>query len=614
MSPLFFCLFNMFNNERIGNMQVTRLFRMWNFRDTGKWMVYAMIIGAVTGLGAILFHVMLDYASQIFLKGLAGFYPPVPGGEGGIIKPDGVEVNKWILLLVPAIGGLIAGFIIFKWAPEAEGHGTDAVVDSFHRFKGRIRGRVPFLKAIASVLTIGTGGSAGREGPVAQIGAGAGSFLGERLGVRNYERRIMIMAGAAGGIGSIFKSPLGGAIFAVEVLYKDDFESEALIPCIISSIVAYSIYCSYTGWGSLFTTPNYVFDSPLTLPFYAVLGFACALLGVVYIKCFYGLRDHFFRKIAIPPHLKPAIGGLLLGGLAYYFPQVLGGGYGWIQMSLNGQMAVNLMLTLCLVKIAATSFTISSGGSGGVFAPSLFIGAMLGGVFGHVLHQTLPEIITQPTSFVLVGMGAFFAGAANVPISALILVSEMAGNYQLLAPMMLVSAIAYLFTRRWTIYEKQVMNRKESPAHLGDLTVNVLEQLSVKDIFDGEKEVTVVPAYLPLREIIPLISDKKDTHFPVADADNKLVGILSLKNIRSVLFEETVQDLLVAEDLMTDFKAVSLEEDLYSALIKFIECNYGQMPVVSDRNPDTVLGMLSHEDLIGAYDRTIVARKLEESE
>jgi len=577
-------------------------------------MFYAVAIGAITGFGAILFHMALGQVSDFFMKSLAGFYPPVAGGEGGIMRPDGVIEKRWILLLLPAVGGLLAGLIIFRWAPEAEGHGTDAVINSFHHLKGRVRSRVPFIKAVSSILTIGSGGSAGREGPVAQIGAGVGSFLATRLNLRNYERRIMLMAGAAGGIGSIFKSPLGGAIFAVEVLYRDDFESEALIPAIISSIVAYSIFCSYDGWGPLFTTPGFVFDNPVTLLFYVVLGVACAFLGVLYIKSFYGIRDHFFRRIPLPPHVKPAIGGLLLGVLAIYFPEVLGGGYGWIQMSLNGKLAVGLMLTLCFVKIAGTSFTISSGGSGGVFAPSLYIGAMVGGVIGQISHQLFPDVITQPTSFVLVGMGAFFAGAANVPISALIMVSEMARNYQLLAPMMLVSAIAYLFTKRWTIYEKQVLNMTESPAHLGDLTVNVLEEIRVSDIFEEEREVTTIPSDMPLRTIIPLVADDKDSYFPVADSDGKLVGVLSLKHIRSVLFEETVQDLLVAEDLMIEFRAVTLEENLYSCLKKFIESNYGQIAVISEREPDKVLGMLSHEDVINAYNRTIMARKLEEAE
>jgi CIC family chloride channel protein len=283
-------------------------------------------------------------------------------------------------------------------------------------------------------------------------------------------------------------------------------------------------------------------------------------------------------------------------------------------MALNGEMVIGLMLVLCFVKILGTSFTISSGGSGGVFAPSLFVGAMLGGVFGQAFHGYFPEIITQPSSFVLVGMGAFFAGAANVPISALIMVCEMARNYHLLAPMMLVSAIAYLFTKKWSIYEKQVLNKTESPAHLGDLTVNVMEEIKVSDIFADERDVVIISDYLPLREIIPLIIDRSDSYFPVSDVDGKLVGILSLKNIRKVIFEDTVKDLLVAGDLMTDFEAVRLEENLYTALSKFIEGNYGQIPVISEKEPDRVLGMLSHEDLINAYNRTIMARKFEKED
>ncbi len=596
-------------------MDYSHFLRKWNLRDTGKWMITGVIIGVITGTCAILFHLMLNWVQHFCMEILAGLSLPVAGGDAAeSIQRTGMEARKWLLFLLPACGGLIAGFIVFTWAPEAEGHGTDAVIDSFHRLKGQIRGRIPFLKAISSVMTIGTGGSAGREGPVAQIGAGFGSFLARRLKRNSYERRIMLMAGAAGGIGSIFKSPLGGAIFAVEVLYRDDFESEALIPAIVSSIVSYSIFSSYDGWGPLFTTPVFVFDNPLTLFFFAILGLACALLGVVYIKTFYGFRDRFFRKIPVPPHLKPAIGGLMVGFLALYFPEVLGGGYGWIQKALDGQMAVGLMLALCFVKILGTSFTISSGGSGGVFAPSLFIGAMLGGVFGQTFHGFFPEIITQPTSFVLVGMGAFFAGVANVPVSALIMVCEMAMNYNLLAPMMLVSAIAYLFTKKWSIYEKQVLNKIESPAHLGDLTVNVMEEIKVSEIFRPGEDVVIIPDHLPLREIIPLVYNKTNSYFPVSDEEGKLVGILSLKNIRKVLFEDTVKDLLVAGDMMTDFEAVWLEENLYSALRKFIEGDYGQIPVISEREPDRVLGMLSHEDLIGAYNRTIMARKLEKGE
>ena len=340
-----------------------------------------------------------------------------------------------MMLWIPALGGLISGLIVFNFAPEAEGHGTDAMIDSFHRKKGVIRRRVPLIKTIASAITIGSGGSAGKEGPIAQIGAGFGSFLASVLKVSDRERRIMLLAGAAGGIGAIFKAPLGAALFATEVLYrKEDFEFEAIIPCTLSSIVAFMVFTFHDGNATVFHIPAFSLATPGQLPFYAVLGVLCALVAFPYIKFFYGSRDRFFRRLNIPKSIKPAIGGLMVGIIALFLPEVLGGGYPWMQSAIDGHLAIRLMAVLIVAKIAATSFTISSGGSGGVFAPSLFIGSMLGGAFGNLCQRFFPHIITEPGAFVLVGMGGFFAGVAKVPIAALIMVAEMTGGYSSYRP------------------------------------------------------------------------------------------------------------------------------------------------------------------------------------
>ena len=583
-----------------------------DFKSIGKWFIYSILIGIFTGLGATVFFYLLQVSAKFFLNYLGGYYPPLTGGESADLVPSASVFPIWILGLVPALGGLIAGAIIYKWAPEAAGHGTDAVIDAFHRFRGVVRKRVPIIKAISSAITIGSGGSAGREGPVAQIGAGVGSYLATLLKLSDRDRRLMLIAGAGGGIGSMFRAPLGGALLATEVLYREpEFEFEGIIPAIISSIVAYSVFASFFGWGVLFDTPIYLFRHPSELFFYAILGILCVIFGALYVKVFYGLRDRFFKKLPVKNFLKPAIGGLMLGIMAMFFPQVLGMGYGWIQLAIYGQLTIGLMIILVFAKIFATSFTISSGGSGGVFAPSLFIGGMLGGAFGQTAHLLFPDIITQPTAFVLVGMGAFFAGVAKVPISSLIMVSEMTGSYGLLVPLMLSSSIAYLFTRKWNIYEKQVSGRIDSPAHLGDFVVDILAGLKVQDALTNKKRMVLIPQHMPLREILTFITDTSNSYFPVVDDTKSMVGIMSLDDIRNVMFEEGLSELVNAKDMATsEVITVTHQDNLQDALRKFTLKNIEEMPVVDIKNPRRVIGMLSRRDVLAAYNNELQKSRL----
>jgi len=576
-----------------------------DMKSIGKWFVFSIIIGVVAGLGSSVFYYMLEGSGRFFLNYLCGYYPPLPEGESnGAVITTSISPN-WILGLMPAIGGLIAGVIIYKWAPEAAGHGTDAVIDSFHRLRGIIRKRVPIVKTIASAITIGSGGSAGREGPVAQIGAGFGSYMASILRLSDHDRRIMVIAGAGGGIGSMFRAPLGGALFATEVLYREpEFEFEGIIPAIISSIVAYSVFSSFFGWGVLFDTPVYLFRHPMELLFYAILAIFCVILGAFYVKVFYGVKEKIFDKLPVKNYLKPAIGGVVVGGIAMFYPQVLAMGYGWVQLAIYGKMAIGLMFILAIGKVFATSFTISSGGSGGVFAPALFIGAMLGGAFGQTAHLVFPDIISQPTAFVLVGMGAFFAGVANVPISSLIMVCEMTGSYGLLVPLMLSSSTAYLFSRKWNLYEKQVSCRVDSPAHLGDFLVDILEGLKVRDALTNKREMLLLPEKMSLREILMFVTEKPNSYFPVIDESGKMVGILSLDDIRQIMFEDGLSELVNARDMMTvDVITVTLDDDLHNAMRKFTMKNIEELPVVDEEDRRRILGMLSRRDVLTAYNK-----------
>jgi chloride channel protein, CIC family len=371
-----------------------------------------------------------------------------------------------LIPVATTLGGLISGVLVYSLAPEAEGHGTDTVVKAFHRAGGFIRARVAPIKLMASAITIGSGGAAGREGPTVLISAGIGSIYATLTHRSDEERRLLVLIGAAAGLSAIFRSPIGTAIFVIEVLYSDmEFEAGALIYTMLGSVVAYTINGLFVGWEPLFHIPPDIgFPSFSDYGWYTVLGIASGLIAILLPFVFYHMRDTF-QKISVPPHLKPALGGLGVGLIALFLPQVLGGGYGWIQEAINGNLGLKFLIILLFAKIIAFSLTVSSGGSGGVFAPSLFVGAMLGGLLGQIFHQS-------SAAFVIVGMTAVFGGAARVPIATLLMVPEMTGGYQLLVPASLAVMLSYLvqvtLSKRLkykSLYEAQVPSRADSPAH-----------------------------------------------------------------------------------------------------------------------------------------------------
>ncbi len=572
-----------------------------------RWIFIGVFIGVVSGFGAILFNFLLQKGTQFFMKDLTALLLPK---EVRQVSLFGFPLSRWMILWIPGLGGLLSGLLVFRFAPEAEGHGTDAMIETFHRKKGIVRKRVPIIKTIASAITIGSGGSAGKEGPIAQIGSGFASFLASLLKMNERDRRIMLLAGAAGGLGAIFKAPLGSALFATEVLYRrPEFEFEAIIPCILSSIVGYTVFTFYYGWETIYHIPKFPF-TPNELIFYGVFGFICAAVGFFYIYVFYGMRDRFFKKLHVPRPLKPALGGLMLGGLAFFLPQILGGGNEWVQSAIDGRLAVGLMLALAFAKIFATSFTISSGGSGGVFAPSLFIGAMLGGAYGHLCSQLFPHWVAHPSAFVFVGMGGFFAGVAKVPIASLIMVAEMTGGYSLIVPLMIVSTISYLLLGEVSIYEKQVATRVDSPAHVGDFAINILDHISVREALPPDRKVEMVPEGMQFEKIMQLIVRSDQSNFPVVDRAERLKGILSLTDMRRVMLEKEIHQLVVAKDLATvDVLTVTPEDNLNTALKKMTEAEIRELPVVSKDDSQKVLSMLSRKDVIRTYHDEIEKHK-----
>ena len=578
----------------------------------GKWIFYGILIGLVGGLGAWIFMLCLNFSQSVFTEGL--FYNLVPQAAHlpGHFMPLIKAPGWWLVPSIPVIGGVISGLLVYFGAPEAEGHGTDAVIHSFHHNRGHIRVRVPIIKTLASAAIIGTGGSAGREGPIAQIGAGFGSLLGKLLKVSVKDRRLMVLAGAAAGISAIFQAPLGGAIFTTEVLYRNhELETEALIPSVIASLTAYSLYTRLVGQERLFNLPPLRFERAEELLAYTVLGLLCVLAGIVYIKLFYGMRDRFFKPLPIPAWSKPALGGLLLGLLVLALPQVWGGGYQFIQQAMEHKLAISLMFLLVAGKIFATSFTISSGGSGGVFGPSLFIGAMLGGATGMLLADILPpNFVPDPTAMVIVGMGGFFAGVAKVPIASLIMVSEMTGDYGLLVPMMLVSTIAVLFTRHFSLYEKQALSTIDSPAHRGDFIIDLLAGLSLRDTKVMESRPISIRAMTPLAEMLKLMSGRKQNSVPVVDQENLVTGMIYFDDLREVLFEGNLDlNLVIAADVAkTDFPFITPHENLHQAITMFSQYGMDELPVLENEHGE-LRGLLTKHDVIYTYNQKMEALK-----
>ena len=576
----------------------------------GKWTFHFVLIGIIAGLGAVIFHYLCQLGVHYFMDLMAGYRPPPPVGEHHLIPPSTRPFNRWILLFLPAFGGILSGWIVYTFAPEAEGHGTDAAIDAFHHRGGFIRGRVPFIKTIASALTITTGGSGGREGPIAQIGAGFGSFLATRLKLPERERRIMMAAGIGAGVGSIFRAPLAGALFAAEVLYRDpEFESDVIIPAGISSVVAYCLFCLVFGWGSLFESPYFHFSNPLELGPYVVLAIVLVGTGIFYVKSFYGVI-HLFHRIKIPNHIKPAVGGLITGIIGFFLPQTLAFGYGYAQKALFNELTISFLLALAIGKVLTTSFSIGSGGSGGVFGPSIVIGGAMGGAVGKFFNGIMPSVVTEPGAFVVVGMAGFFTAVSNTPISTIIFVSEMTNSYHLLLPSLLVCSVSYMVSRRWTIFEKQVANKIESPAHAGDFFMDVLETIKVSDLMHLVKKVEMVPQNMTFLEFKNYFPETKQRYFPVMDDNKRMVGIFSSTDIRGVLFSQSIEHLVVMSDIGTsDIIFTTPSEDLNEVLKKFTTKNIDGLPVVQEDDHQVLIGMLYRREVISFYNQRIEEMK-----
>ena len=558
-----------------------------------KWVLLGALIGVIGGLGAIVFTFALDLGTQLFLGVLAGYTPPSPAGEGGLPITD--AARPWMLPLVVGLGGLIAGIIVFRWAPEAEGHGTDAAIAAFHHHPRRIRARIPLIKLVASAITIGSGGSGGREGPTAQISAGFGSFLSRVLDLDARDARIAVAAGMAAGIGAIFRAPLGGAILGAEILYRDDVESDALVPAFIASIVAYSIFGVVVGFDPIFGLQSGArFADPRQLVYYGIIGVAAGLVGRVYIGTFYGLTARF-RQLRLSPMLRPAVAGVMVGIIGLAIPGALGTGYGWLQAAMGADLMglpLWLVLVLPFVKILATSLTIGSGGSGGIFGPGMVVGGLLGAGIWRLLEPIAPGLPPVPAPFVIVGMMALFGSVAHAPLAVMLMVAEMTGNLAMLAPAMIAVGLATVVVGDRTIYTSQLANRSESPAHRFRFATPLMASITVSEATRTARSVLA-----PEVRSDDALERLEREHAPGAPVvrNGELLGVVTLAALR-----DAPPDLPVLDLADPSWPVVDERDGLDEALEAITERRLAWLPVVRG---DRFVGILGARDLIAIYKR-----------
>ncbi len=558
-------------------------------RTTNVYMVLvAALIGVVGGYGAVGFRFLLHWMQEVVWQTREYSLEHVRG------------LPSWWVLLAPAAGGVVVGIIVRFWAREARGHGVPEVMEAMVRRNGRIRPRVALAKALASAICIGTGGSVGREGPMVQIGAALASTGGQALRVGARRMRTLVGCGAAAGIAATFNAPVAGALFAVEILLGD-FAVPQFSPIVISSVTATVVARQYLGELPAFTIPKYALESPLELLAYVVLGFLAALVGILFIRTLEATEDAFERSRA-PVWLTAPFGGLCVGALALLFPGVLGVGYEAMNEALMGSPTAVFLVLLLLAKLAAVCVTLASGGSGGIFAPSLFLGAVLGAAVGTLLQLFFPGGPAPPGAYALVGMGAVVAATTHAPITAIIIIFELTTDYRIILPLMMACIVSTLVSSRVhpeSIYTIKLVRRGIRIRAGQD--VNVLRRIPVREVMRPDPP-RIDPAER-LDRILELVLHSRDNTFYVVDADGRYQGAISLQDLRQVLPEaELLRHLVVAEDLAGEGPSVPADAGLDQVITR-LELGYrDELPVLENGR---LVGAVRLEDVLERYRREL---------
>ena len=590
-------------------------------------LVMAVVIGISTGLAAVVFIRLIAFIQTFFY------------GGGEKILP---ELGRLWLILIPVIGGLLVGPIIVKFAPEAKGHGVPEVMQALILRGGRIRPRVAIAKIITSALCIGTGGSAGREGPIVQVGSALGSSIGQWLHLSDARIKNLVACGAAAGIAATFNAPIAGVVFAIEVLLSE-IQVTVFGNVVVSAVAASIVSQIFLGARPAFEIPGYVMQSPWEILLYVILGLLAALVGILFIRMLYYSED-VFDRLAIPEWLKPATGALLLGILAFCYPYVgtisyispndmtlglpisenyphiFGSGFLFLEEVLQGRAPFFLLFLLIFLKPLATSFTLGSGNSGGVFAPSLFTGAMLGGSFGYLAMHLFPNLNIEIGAYALVGMAAVFSAAARAPLTSMLIVFEMSNDYRLILPLMAAGMVASTFAQ-WlhsdSIYSLKLTKRGIRFEQGRDL--DIMQTVQVEEVMN-KAPVTVQQE----QSVADLFAAFQETHlggFPVMANETELYGMVTMQDMERTIQEMertlhrkevNLKDLKVWDVATPHPVTVFPDEPIWSAIRKMAPRDLARLPVISRNNPKQLVGVISRSNIVRAYNVGLMRKQKDE--
>lgn len=559
--------------------------------------VVAVLIGLLGGFGAIFFRFAIRFFEGVFF------------GSWQYTLDYALQLPWYVKLFAPAAGGLIVGPIVFYFAREARGHGVPEVMESIVLRGGAIRPRVMIAKVIASAVSIGSGGSVGREGPIVQIGSAIGSAIGQALKVTGSHLRTFVACGTAAGIAATFNAPIAGALFAMEVILSD-FGISQFSPIVVSSVAATVVSRHFLGDFSAFDIPQYELVSVFEMIPYLILGVLAAFVALAFINILYKTED-LFEDFPLPDLLKPVCGGLLIGGIGILFPHIFGVGYDTISLALNGKLVGAFMLLLVGLKVVATSITIGSGGSGGIFAPSLFLGACLGGFVGTIVHTLFPTLSASPGAYALVGMGAVASGAMHAPITSILIIFELTNDYHIILPLMITCIISVLITTRLkkdSIYSLK-LSRRGIDLFQGQ-EVNVLHSLQVSRVMKTDFE--QISADTPLRKLMDLTVSSLHSNFFVVNKQEQLIGVISIHDIRRIIYEsDALESILVAYDLLQPVQQSFAPGDTLDIVMKaFGEMNIDELPVVEGENGTQLIGTVAKDDVIEVYNKEVLKRDM----
>jgi CIC family chloride channel protein len=573
----------------------------------------ASIVGILSGLAARALHAALEHGSEWLI--------------GQYAEPENATVFPAFdpaLLWLPALGCLTAGALA-QWLGTAQsGHGTDLLVHAFHRDSGRMDLRNPTVNGIGAIGVIACGGSAGPEGPIAALGAGIGSTFGRLLGLSPHHCRILLIAGCGAGVGSIFQCPLGGALFAAGILYRDpDFETDAMAPALVSSVIGYSTYMLFPGYGAslLQGADTLRFETPLELIPYVLLGPICAAYCAVMSISLKIVEQRVVQRLHWPRWLTAGLGGMLTGVVACVFPQVVDGQYRFIQGALSGYEMLPfsthtwwwwaaLFAIVGLAKCIATALTVGGGAPAGVLGPAVFIGGTAGAFVGAGMAAIAPELVSDElrAALIPVGMAGVLSASMRTPLAAIVMVTEMTGSYGLIVPLMLVCVTSYICGRRWGLNNEQVRSAADSPAHAGDRLVHILESRRIRDLMDTEWPERVPPG-ATLGEIVGATQPGTRPVFAVMD-DDEIKGVISLPDVERIMQEPGLAEVIVAADMMTtQLETVYPDDDAYYALNKMARGNHLVMPVIAPGTTRQLMGMLTRQHVYEAIHEQINAMR-----